>query len=77
MYFGLGIILLLFFYSMSWKLKRVIAVGTVVGFIDEFVKVFLPTREFDFFDLIRDFIGIVMAYCLFSLFSACVVANRE
>ena len=65
MYFIFGILLLLFFDSMSWKLGRIIVLGSFVGFVDEFIKIFLPTREFDFFDLIRDFVGLLLAFIFY------------
>ena len=67
MYFELGIFLFLFFISMSWKLRWGIVLGLLVGLVDEFVKLFLPTREFDFFDLIRDFIGVAIAFFILFL----------
>ena len=37
------------------------AVGCCVGLIDEGIKVLLPTREFDFVDLVKDWVGVVAA----------------
>lgn len=39
----------------------IILIGCGVGLIDEGIKVLLPTREFDATDLMRDFIGMVLA----------------
>ena len=39
----------------------ILAVGCCVGLIDEGIKVLLPTREFDFVDLVRDWIGVSVA----------------
>ena len=38
-----------------------LAVGCCIGLIDESIKVLLPTREFDFVDLVRDWVGVVAA----------------
>lgn len=35
----------------------VLAVGCGIGLIDESIKVLLPTREFDFVDLVKDCVG--------------------
>lgn len=37
------------------------AVGCCVGLVDESIKVLLPTREFDFVDLVKDWVGIGLA----------------
>lgn len=36
-------------------------VGCCVGVVDEGIKVLLPTREFDLFDLVKDWIGVAVA----------------
>lgn len=36
-------------------------VGCCVGLIDESIKVLLPTREFDFVDLVKDWGGVAAA----------------
>ena len=55
MYFVLGFSLCLW---DGWKTALVI--GPVVATIDETIKIFLPTRHFDPFDLILDYIGIAL-----------------
>ena len=37
------------------------AAGCGVGLIDESIKVLLPTREFDFIDLVKDWGGVAVA----------------
>ena len=39
----------------------VLAAGCCVGLIDESIKVLLPTREFDFVDLVKDWVGVAAA----------------
>ena len=39
----------------------ILAAGCCVGLIDEGIKVLLPTREFDFVDLVKDWVGIIFA----------------
>lgn len=39
----------------------ILTVGCCVGLIDEGIKVLLPTREFDFVDLVKDWVGIGLA----------------
>ena len=41
-------------------------VGCCVGVVDEGIKVLLPTREFDLFDLVKDWIGMAIALLLMS-----------
>ena len=62
MYFVLGFALCLW---LGWK--KSLVTGPVIGTIDETIKIILPTRHFDFFDLCRDCIGIaagVLVVCL-------------
>ena len=37
-----------------------ILIGCGIGLIDESIKVLLPTREFDFVDLVKDWIGVAV-----------------
>ena len=39
----------------------ILAVGCGVGLIDEGMKVVLPTREFDFVDLVKDCVRMAVA----------------
>ena len=61
MYFLFGLILSLFGRECGWSWWVILVVGAGVGLIDEGIKVLLPTREFDMFDLLRDFIGVAVA----------------
>ena len=60
-YFAVGFAAAMFFKSMNWKKWTAGALGCVIGILDETVKIFLPTREFDILDLLRDFVGVWMA----------------
>lgn len=53
-YFALGMTLCLW---GGWK--KALLIGASVGIIDETIRIILPTRHFDFFDLLRDFAGIL------------------
>ena len=61
MFFVFGVILSLFGRECGWRWWVIILIGCGVGLIDEGIKVLLPTREFDATDLMRDFIGMVLA----------------
>ena len=37
------------------------------GLIDESIKVLLPTREFDFVDLVKDWVGVAAAVGMIAL----------
>ena len=45
----------------------ILAVGCCVGLIDEGIKVLLPTREFDFVDLVKDWVGVAVAIGMIAL----------
>ncbi len=59
MYFVLGIAL--FIWKDDWWM---VLVGFGIGLLDESLKILLPTREFDWTDLLRDFAGIILAFLL-------------
>ena len=61
LYFLFGIVLCLYGRECGWSWWVVLAVGCCVGLIDEGIKVLLPTREFDFVDLVKDWVGVVAA----------------
>ena len=61
LYFLFGIVLCLYGRECGWRWWVVLAVGCGIGLIDESIKVLLPTREFDFVDLVKDWIGIGLA----------------
>lgn len=59
LYIGLGCLMCCFVNSMGWKHYIAVILGCVVGLIDETLKILLPTREFDFGDLLFDVVGVV------------------
>lgn len=61
LYFLFGIVLCLFGRECGWRWWVILAAGYCVGLIDEGMKVLLPTREFDFIDLVKDWVGVVAA----------------
>jgi len=60
-YFVLGLILSLYGKEAGWRWYVVLAVGCGFGLLDEGMKIWLPTREFDAFDLMKDWIGVGIA----------------
>ncbi len=62
-YFGVGLALALFTRSMGWKHWAMAAciAGCAFGLFDETLKIFLPTREFDAVDLVKDWGGVAVA----------------
>lgn len=58
-YFLFGIVLCLYGRECGWRWWVVLAAGCGIGLIDESIKVLLPTREFDFVDLVKDWVGVV------------------
>ena len=61
LYFLFGIVLCLYSRECGWNWWVILAAGSCVGLIDESIKVLLPTREFDFVDLVKDWVGIGLA----------------
>ena len=66
LYFLFGLILSLFGRECGWRWWVILVVGCCVGVVDEGIKVLLPTREFDLFDLVKDWIGMAIALLLMS-----------
>ena len=64
LYFILGIATCNLCAVKNCKLRIGVLLGCGTGVLDECLKIWLPTREFDVFDLIRDFIGVVVAALL-------------
>ena len=60
-YFFLGIAIALLGEEENWKLSKQFLIGCCVGVLDESIKIVLPKREFDFADILRDGIGILVA----------------
>ena len=61
LYFLFGIVLCLYGQECGWRWWVILAAGCCVGLIDEGMKVLIPTREFDFIDLVKDWVGVVAA----------------
>lgn len=61
MFFLLGLAVFIFGHMMKWKWYVSLLMAISIGLLDEGIKVFLPTREFDFRDLFKDFSGIGIA----------------
>ena len=61
LYFLFGITLCLYGKECGWSWWVIILIGCGIGLIDESIKVLLPTREFDFVDLVKDWVGIGLA----------------
>ena len=72
LYFLFGIVLCLFGRECGWRWWVILAAGCCVGLIDEGMKVLLPTREFDFVDLVKDWGGII-----FAIDTGKLLANRK
>ena len=66
-YFILGLAVLAFGVSRGWKLSTCVIIGCLIGLIDEGIKVLLPTREFDVVDLVKDWVGVVVAVGMIAL----------
>ena len=64
MFFMIGCLLGLFGRDINWTWKKTILIGFLLGFIDEGIKFFLPTREFDLNDLLRDWIGLAFSFVI-------------
>ena len=64
LYFLFGIVLCLYGRECGWRWWVVLVAGCGIGLIDEGIKVLLPTREFDFVDLVKDWVGIGLAATL-------------
>ena len=61
LYFLFGIVLCLYGRECGWNWWVIILIGCGIGLIDESIKVLLPTREFDFVDLVKDWVGVTAA----------------
>lgn len=59
-FFLIGLFLALLFSSLNKKPWLAVIVGLLIGTADECLRIFLPTREFDPHDLIRDYIGVII-----------------
>lgn len=61
MYFLLGLSVFIFGLMVKWKWYISLLLAMSIALLDEGIKGFLPTREFDFRDLFKDFSGIGIA----------------
>ena len=61
-YFGVGLAVALFFHVMGWKKWIGAVVAAIFGLIDETIKIYLPTREFGVMDLVKDVVGVGVAF---------------
>lgn len=59
-YFALGVILAAFFKALGKGAAPALIIGFLFGTADECLRIFLPTREFDAFDLMRDYAGMAV-----------------
>ena len=71
-YFFLGLILTLYGIAAGWKWWVILLAGCAFGLLDEGIKIFLPTREFDIVDLIKDWIGIGAGFVIVWIISRIV-----
>lgn len=65
-FFVIGAALTLFGLANRWKWWQILVAGLIIGFLDEGLKFFLPTREFGLIDLLKDCIGVFTAFCVFA-----------
>ncbi len=63
-YFVLGVALSLYGKEARWKWRKVLLLGMCYGLLDEGIKILLPTREFDWNDLLKDWVGVAIALLL-------------
>ena len=61
-FFLLGMAFFIFGRAMQWKWFVSFILASFLALLDEGIKMILPTREFDFVDLSKDFVGIGVAF---------------
>ncbi len=76
-YFGVGLVFVLFCKAMGWKKWIGVIGGCLFGAIDEIIKIYLPTREFDEVDLTKDFLGVCVAFGLVLIFEIIFRKDNE
>ena len=69
MFFVVGVVIIMFGKAMHWRTWISVCVGCAIGVIDECLKIFLPTREFEWIDLGKDFAGVLWSALLIYLLS--------
>ena len=67
-YFIVGLAVCGYCRSRGWKNWVGMIAGFGIGVVDECGKTLLPGREFSTGDLIRDFVGVVVAVCFVEAF---------
>lgn len=72
-YLILGVVLYLFEKAMNWPTWLILIIGIDIGACDKVLKIFLPTREFDWVDLSKDAIGV---FCSVIICQIIVKAKR-
>ena len=60
-YFIVGLAVCNFCRLRGWKIWPGIILACVIGILDESVKILLPGREFDAVDMIKDWLGVLVA----------------
>ena len=66
-YLIVGLAVCEFCRSRGWKNWVGMIAGFGIGVVDESFKVLLPGREFSTGDLVRDFIGVALAFTIISI----------
>ena len=61
-YFIVGFAVILFCRAMGWKPWIGLVAACLFGLLEETMKIFLPTREFGPADVLKDFIGVGIAF---------------
>lgn len=64
-YFGVGLTVALFFHVMGWKKWVGALIALSFGLMDETIKIYLPTREFEGIDFVKDIVGVGVAFGIF------------
>ena len=60
-YFIVGLVIVHFIQTIEKNPWLGTFFSCCIGIIDETIKIFLPTREFDYVDLVKDFLGVLLA----------------
>ena len=53
-YFIVGLAVLAFGKNQGWTIGRCLLVAFLIGIVDEDVKIWIPSREFDVIDLVKE-----------------------
>lgn len=60
-YFIVGLAVCWFCRSRGWKVWIGAAIGCGIGVVEEGIKVLLPGREFEIYDLLKNCLGVLIA----------------